>query len=236
MNKGVGVNRADSINAPLRFPERTTFNKIIAKEKIFQQSSASASIKRLFQKQVERIRCSYEMTAEKLNLKNDRSVPKILIIQIIARESIILNRKIFETIDKAFGVPVIFEIHYKDKLRYCACYRRRSESDKSKWVYSAYFESEDYIDCTDEDKRELPIVLNMSSLYEQLIKDFIPQSARTDENIRTLVSRASEIEIKEQEIIKLESRIKKEKQFNRKVELNGTLNELKQEITKLKTA
>ena len=49
-----------------------------------------------------------------------------------------------------------------------------------------------------------------------------------------MIKRFEDVQIKEREAMRLESRIKKEKQFNRKVELNRKLNDLKKEIEELK--
>jgi hypothetical protein len=53
------------------------------------------------------------------------------------------------------------------------------------------------------------------------------------EALYELVSRVDRLRVKERDAGRLESRIKKEKQFNRRVELNRKLNELKQEIKNL---
>jgi len=82
--------------------------------------------------------------------------------------------------------------------------------------------------------KELPVVLNMKALYEALLKDLIPLQPHRNESFQGLIDRAERISKLEREAIKLGNRIKKEKQFNRRVELNRTLNELKAEIEGLK--
>ena len=58
---------------------------------------------------------------------------------------------------------------------------------------------------------------------------------RNDEKLREQVQRLAELQAKKTEAEKLESRIRKEKQFNRKIELNAELRKLKAEIAKLNT-
>ena len=84
------------------------------------------------------------------------------------------------------------------------------------------------------EKVELPVVLSMSALYQTFLKAIIPLSFRENESLDGLVSRVDQLRIKEREADKFASRMKKEKQFNRRVELNRTLNELKAEIGVLK--
>jgi hypothetical protein len=61
----------------------------------------------------------------------------------------------------------------------------------------------------------------------------VPVTARTEEPLRDLVARAEEVTAKEREVAKAEARLAKEKQFNRKVEINATLRQLKTELEQL---
>lgn len=214
----------------LVFPEAAAFNRIVAKDKILKQNTAPPGVKKIFQAQIERIRCSYELTSEKLNLKSSSDVPKILIIQIFLKRDAV-HHKVLEMIDRTFGVPVFFELHHADKLRYCASYRRRSKSDPSTWVLSGYFTG-NWIE-KDAETIPLPVTLSLDSLYRTFLKAMIPLLLRKGEALDGLVSRVDRLRVKERDAGRLESRIEKEKQFNRRVALNRSLNELKQEIENL---
>ena len=134
-------------------------------------------------------------------------------------------------IDRTFGVPVFFELHYADKFRYCASYRRRSKSDPSTWVLSGYLTG-NWIE-KDTDTTPLPVTLSLDSLYRTILKAMIPLPFRKGEALDALISRVDRLRVKERDAGRLESRMEKEKQFNRKVGLNKSLNELKQEIENL---
>jgi hypothetical protein len=127
-------------------------------------------------------------------------------------------------------------LSYNGKYRYAVAYKRPSEADKSKWVLSSYFQSK-WIRETAKDAKntkELPVVLNMGALYEALLKDLIPLQPHRNESFQGLIDRAERISKLKREAVKQENRIKKEKQFNRRVELNRALNELRSEIRSLK--
>ena len=57
---------------------------------------------------------------------------------------------------------------------------------------------------------------------------------RKAETFETMILRMDQLQSKEREAGKIESYIKNEKQVNRKVEMNQTLNELKNDIRSLK--
>jgi hypothetical protein len=210
---------------PYQFPKSSIFGRIVAKDKIFEKTKTKAIIKKKFQQQIQRIRCSHELTEAHLHLKSNHNVPKILIIQLTVKVEAI-DIIILETIDKAFGVPVIFELHKNNNIAYAACYRQRNEADKNKWVFSEYFFSQ--WTTKDTKKTVLPVALNLSSLYALLIRQLLPLSS--EEALPLLVDKIEQIQKQKREIKKLEIQIKKEKQYKKQVELNRTANQLKTKI------
>jgi len=214
---------------PLAFPAATRFDRIVAKDKILQQSHASVAIKKLLAQQIDRIRCSHELSEDKLNLKSSPAAPKILIIQLELKTNAI-DHRLLGTIDKAFGVPVIFELNYQQQIAYAACYRRRGKKDPQQWVFSDYFITA-WVK-QDNPIQALPIALSLESLYQQLLGLVLTLSdnGSLEERIETI----SQIRQLEKEAEKLQSRIKKEKQFNRRVELNRQLRSIMTEIERLR--
>ena len=104
------------------------------------------------------------------------------------------------------------------------------DHDKHRWVVDSYFESEWMaIEC---ERSALPVAVNLASLYEQILRQFLPIPAREKETLKDHIERANLIRTKEKELGKLQSRINKEKQFNRKVELNKQMRSIKAEIEK----
>ena len=106
--------------------------------------------------------------------------------------------------------------------------------DDFKLIAFLVIQSADYADGRRLEKKELPVVLNMGTLYEALLKDLIPLQPHRNESFQGLIDRAERISKLERDAIKLANRIKKEKQFNRRVALNRVLNKLKAEIEGLK--
>jgi len=213
------------------FPKPSAFGKVLAKSKIFEHTVVKSKIKKLFVSEVEKITWSYKLSPATINLPASEGVHEIQVFTIALKTSE-LSHEVLETIDKAIPSPIFFSLQFKGKTRYVAAYKRPSEADKSKWVISSYFESRWIRD--DVDRKELPIVLDMGGLYKEFLKSLIPLDFKKSETLDELVLRTDKLRAKEREAIKLESSIGKEKQFNRKVELNRSLNDVKQEIETLK--
>ena len=216
---------------PYAFPKAAAFGRMLAKSKIYQHASPTSKVKELFVAQVEKIIWAYKLSPATINLPASNGVQEIQVFTVSLRTGE-LSFDVLQTIDKAIPSPILFVLSYNGKYRYTAAYKRPSEADKNKWVVSSYFQSEWMND--DTEKIELPVVLNMGALYQSFLKGLSPLSFRKGESLDSLVSRVNQLRVKEREAVKLENRIKKEKQFNRRVELNRALNELKAEIKDLK--
>ena len=79
----------------------------------------------------------------------------------------------------------------------------------------------------------MPVALNLGGLYEQLLLPLMPYKPREKEKLKDQVARIGLVFGKQKELAKLEVKLAKEKQFNRKVEINGEIRITKQEIEKL---
>lgn len=213
------------------FPKHAAFGHMLAKTKIYEHSTPNSKVKEMFIREVEKIIWAYKLSPATINLPASEGVQEIQVFTIILKTGT-LAEEVLQTIDKAIPSPILFHLTYNGKSMYKAAYKRPSEADKSKWVVSSYFETEWISD--NSDKMELPVVLSMGAFYQTLLKNIIPLPSRKNETLNELVTRVDNLRIKERKAAKIESLIKKEKQFNRRVELNRSLNELRQEIEELK--
>jgi len=213
-----------------RYPEQAAFNKVIPKSRIYEKASPSRSIRDLFVKQVDQILWKYVLATRTINIPARKSVAEIAIFEIHLKTGDI-KEEVLRTIDKAIPVPIFYVLRYKDKMKSITAYKRPSEADHEKWVVSAYFGTT--WQSANIDLPELPIALDMGKLYEQMLRKHISIPPRTGESLKDHVERIMQIQSKETECRKLESRINKEKQFNRKVDINSQLRSLKRELENL---
>lgn len=219
------------MNSLYRFPKAAAFGRMVAKSKIYEHAPPTPKVKELFVTQVKKITWAYKLSPVTINLPASTGVEEIQVFSVSLRTGE-LAHDVLHTIDKAIPSPIVFELNYNGKIRYLGAYKRQNETDKSKWVISSYFQSKWLRE--DSDKVELPIVLNMAALYQAFLSTLCPHKFREGETLDGLVTRIDLLRVKEQDAEKLENRMNKEKQFNRRVELNRTLNELKHDIEDLK--
>jgi|SRR5690625_132542 len=71
--------------------------------------------------------------------------------------------------------------------------------------------------------------VDLGGLYEQLLQRLIPFPARPQETLAELIERVEQAQAKQRDVDKMPVRPAKEKQFNRKVEINAQLRQLKKD-------
>jgi len=142
-----------------------------------------------------------------------------------------LHRDVLRCIDSAVHFPIVFELTHgqgpEARTQIVAAYKRLSEVGSDKWVYSEYFES-GWMPATAQ-RTPLPLALDLGRLYELILHRLVPMPVRPHESLSDLITRSEALMAKTLEIEKTKTRLSKERQFNRKVEINAKLRQLNEE-------
>jgi hypothetical protein len=215
------------------YPAKAVFGRVVPKSKIYQHTSPPSGLKELFVRQVDQIIWKYKLAPETINLPSTKAVPEIQVFHITLKNGE-LKKEVLRCIDKAIPFPILFELHYEGKCKPIACYKRPNEADSTKWVISDYFETGWLADNAKREK--LPVVLDLGVLYENLLSPLMPYPALAEETMLERIARMEKISIKKRELEKKEAQLAREKQFNRKVEINAEIRAVKQEIESMTTA
>ncbi len=212
------------------YPKQAEFGRIVPKNRIYANTRVSTALKKKFLA-VERIVWQYKLSPETVNLPARKHVPEIEVFTIALRKSE-LHPDVLKSIDNAIPFPTIFELVFDGRVKTRAAFKRPSEADSGKWVTDLYFDSE--WQPIDAQREALPVALDLGAMYEQILRRLMPVSRIDGEGIREQVERLTEIRHLENQAAKLDGRMRKEKQFNRKVELNAELRKLNIELETLK--
>lgn len=154
-----------------QFPASATVNRAIPKNKLYQQGNANTKLKQLFVDDVSQIIWAYKLSASTLNIQSNTDLQEVQIFRLISKHGDI-NLSIIKYIDKLIPTPIIFEVVHEDRVKVIATYKRASQSDQSKVVTDQYYES-DWL--SDSERQPLPVVLNLSDLYNHLIELLLPK-------------------------------------------------------------
>ena len=216
--------------ALFRYPKQTAFERILPKSKIYEHAKPSSAVREQFVAQVDKIIWQYKLAPETVNLPARHDVPEIQIFTIVQKTPE-LSEDILRCIDQAIPFPIFYQLTFEGRIKIKAAYKRPSDADAGKWVIDGYFETE--WQAVDTERAELPVSLDLAGLYEQLLRRLLPLPLRTGEPIKAQIERLGQIRSKQNECRKMEVRLQKEQQFNRKVELNAQLRTLKSQLETL---
>lgn len=193
-------------------PKSCYVNKFIPKKVFYEKVGVSSNIKEEFINLVERITWLYKLSEDTLGLNKTEEIEELQIFQIEVKEKRIpIN--VIKTITKGVQYKVLFVIKYQDD--YCFSIKVE-EIYNSEWNENIVFNFN---------------AINLRTLYENIVKKIIKEE--NNENVFSKIIEDNEYKKElEKKINKLQQRIRNEKQFNRKVELNKELNALLEEMEK----
>lgn len=212
------------------YPKQAAFGKVLPKSKIYQHARPTRRVQQLFVDQLSRIVWQYKLSPETVNLPRRPDVPEIHIftIELKAGE---LDETVPRCIDKAISFPIFYEVVFENRVKEMAAYKRPSDADTSKWVVGDYFDTE--WQPVDGERSPLPVSLDLAGLYEQMLRRLMPLPPSDGESLKSHAERLGVIRSKQNHCRRLEARLEREKQFNRKVELNAELRTIKNELESL---
>ncbi len=219
-----------------KFPQQAKVDRLIPKNKFYEQGKANTKLEQLFVDQVENIRWAYKLASSTIYLQDQEDLKEIQIFRVKSRVED-LDVSVLSFIDKLILTPIIFEVVYQDKVKVIATYKRLNQADKTKAVIGQYYAS-GWLE--DVDRVELPLYLKLADLYEHFITQLLPiASSKNQENDNESVSielqlqKAQQLESLQKQLDRLKSKLRTEKQFNRKVELNKHIHALESDLNKL---
>ena len=200
----------------LELPKNCEVDSFIPKKTFYERVNISTTLKQEFINKLEKIIWKYKISQDNLNITKTDKIEEIEILELFLKEKCDV-KNIIKVITIEIPYPILFKINYKNEYMYAIKYE--SDIIQTEW----------------NENIEISINgLDLNAVYENLVK----QIAGIDNNskdVKKELEKIKEIELLEKEINKLKSNIEKEKQFNRKVELNKKVRKLEKEMEALKS-
>ncbi len=214
----------------LNIPDRALVNRRIPKSKLYKQIGVDTNLERKFIDEIENIIWKYKLSKETTNLQPTNKVEEIQVFEILLKEKYI-SIEILENIDRTIPYPILFLLRYKDEVKLAIAYKERNKIDENKMVVNTYYQTK----WMKQHELDVDILkgLNLEEVYNNLIRQLIPIENTLEEDLEKLIELNERIESLKKEIKTLEKKIKREVQFNRKVDLNIELQKKKKELEQL---
>ena len=209
----------------IELPASTVFNRRIPKQKFYDNLSVTPQLKRVFVEQINQIIWQNKIAPVTVNIMEGTAVNEIEVISIKLNQQRI-DTKVLSLIDKEIPYHILFLLEHDRKMQAWISYKEASQAKVEIFKPETYYHTEWVMPeniCLKLDG------LNMDAVYENFVRQVAGQRLQTDENIG--IKEAIILDEKkhklQKEILALEKKKQREKQFNRQVDLNAKLGQLK---------
>ena len=217
------------------FPKQAELNRLLPKSKVYEFAKPSRAVRDRFVRQIGEIVWKYKLAPETINLPARQGIEEIQVfgIALKTRElTAVALRPVLLSIDKAIPSPIFYQLTFGDRVKFAAAYKRPSDAELAKSVVEGYYFETPW-QPVGTALQPLPVALDLAGLYEQMLRRLLPVPVRPDESLREHVERVNQIHAKETECRRLDARLRRELQFNRKVEINAALRIRQTELARL---
>jgi hypothetical protein len=212
-------------------PRSTAFGRKIPKTKFYENITVSSQLRRVFVEQIDRIEWQSKIAPSTTNIAAGEHVKEIEVF-VIKLNQRSLDTKVLSQIDKEIPYHILFLLEYGGERQAWIGYKEASRTKTGTFKPGVYYHTA----WLPPDCRPLKLDgLNMDTLYESLIRQvagnrFAPDNTPDTCGIKAAIDRDEQRQRLKKEIDALTKKIQSEKQFNRQVELNAELKQLRAEL------
>ena len=214
----------------LGLPKSTEFNKRIPKQKFYENLNVTPAMKRIFIDQIKVIYWRNKIASTTMNLAAGEAVTEIEVFEIrLATPQ--LDVSVLKQIDKEIPYYILFLLEYEGRYQAWTAYKESAASGNSAFKVGTYYHT-DWLP-----EQELPLKvdgLSTDAVYENYVRQIAGDVLQTDsaETLKESVERDARRQKLQRQIAALQVKIRKEKQFNKQVELKAKLKALKELLQK----
>lgn len=197
----------------LDIPKKCYVNKFLPKKIFYEKIAISPSVKEEFTNQVDRITWLYKISPDRIGISTTNNVEEIEVFKLDLKEKII-PKNVIKVITKGVPYKILFLLKYNEEY----CYLLKIDD-----IYNLEWNKDINIDFN---------AINLEVLSENIAKTIIDKK-EDNRNFEIIIEEKRKIDDLKKKISNLRSKIKSEKQFDRKLELNNELNKLLKEMEEI---
>lgn len=214
-------------------PKSTEFNRRIPKQKFYENISVSPTLKRVFIEQIKVIYWRNKVAATTMNLAAGDTVTELEVFEIKLNGQQ-LDESVLRQIDKEIPYHILFLLEYDGKYQAWTAYKEAAASGSNAFKVGTYYHT-DWIP-----KDELPLKvegLSIDKVYENFVRQIAGDALRSEEgkteSLKESVERDNRRQELEKQVTALQTKVRREKQLNKQVQLNAELKKLRAELNQL---
>lgn len=209
----------------LNFPKSTEFKRRVPKQKFYEHLTVSSDLRRAFVEQIRAVIWCNKLAADTLNIAPGEQVleVEVFLVQLTGPE---VPEEALRQIDKEIPYHILFLLEFEGKYQAWIGYKTLAAGGGKvdRYYHTEWLAAED-----------LPLKLvglDMDAVYENLVRQIAGDRLQSGqgESLQEAIEREKQREQLKKQILALEKKIKREKQFNRQVEMNSLLKKLRKDL------
>lgn len=198
----------------IELPKECIVDKFIPKKIFYEKVSLSSNLKQEFVDKIDKMYWKYKISEDTLNISKTENVEEIEIFELTLKEKVNCQN-IIKVITKNIPYIILFEICYNDEVQYAI--KHNDDIYFTNWNEKINFNFNG---------------IDLNIVYENIIRS-VTNILEQNNNVDEELEKCKKLNELQQEIAMLESKMKAEKQFNKKVELNKNILKLKKQKEEL---
>lgn len=215
----------------LGLPKSTEFNRRIPKQKFYENLTVSPALKRVFVEQIRVIWWRNKIAPATMNLAAGETVTEIEVFE-VCLSTPQLDEAVLRQIDKEIPYHILFLLEYEGKYQAWTAYKETTGSGANAFKVGSYYHTDWMEDSA------LPLKLDgltTDQVYENFVRQIAGEtlSSGTGETLKESVERDKRRQELQKQIATLQAKVRRERQLNKQIQLNGQLKQLKKELEEL---
>jgi hypothetical protein len=202
-----------------KLPEQARVHKNIPKNAFYTHAHISAKLKKEFADMVQKITWEYKLAPETIGIPKTARVEEIQLFVLELKKRVV-PKSVLTAIDKSVPYPILFVGTYAESRWYAISLKVQGEN---RW-YISEWDAEPSFRFTG---------MHLEAVYQGLVEACMGAHPSEEKDFNTIVATDKKRQTLEKEIHALKNKIKSEKQFNKKVALNTTLQRKMQEMAQI---
>jgi len=198
----------------LGLPRSTEVNRRVAKEKLYANATLTTQLRDMIKDQIESVVWRNKLAESTVAVTAGETVKEIQVFEVAVRQRG-LDKRVLLAIAKAIPYKIMFVLTFGDEAQVWM--------EVSGAFYNTDWFTLDGFTLRFEGR-------NLDDVYENIARNIAGGRLGVSGDISEAVDRDKQRQKLERDIATLEKKVLREKQFNRQVELNGELKQLRAEL------
>lgn len=211
----------------LGLPQSTEFNKRIPKQKFYENIEITPALKRAFVEQIKAVYWRNKIAPATVNVAQGEKVTEVEVFEIKLAEPM-QPEAVLRQIDRSIPYHIVFLLEYEGRYQAWTAYKEAPAGVNAFKVHSYY-----HTDWLSEDALPLKLEgLNIDKVYENFVRQIGGRALAPngEETLQQSIERDARRQQLQKQIAALQAKMRKEKQFNKQVELNAKVKKLRKEL------